>query len=84
MSEPNRTPERDPRRDPIAEDVLSRDGKEREVDEVYSVQREGIGRNSMKYLRVVYVGTGVCSPEMTLRSWRKWAATAQIIKRGDA
>ncbi len=72
--------ERDPRVDPVAGDVLSRKYQgqyfesrgysEREVDEV----EDGY---------VVYVGPDVCSPRIKLASWRKWAAIATVINRGD-
>ena len=74
--------ERDPRVDPMPGDVLTKNGKEREVDEVYTVKREGIARNAMKYLRVIYVGAEACSPEITLRAWRKWAANAEVVQAG--
>lgn len=77
--------ERDPRVDPRPGDVLrkkymgqyfeSRAYNERTVDEVY--QCEG---GTM----VVYVGPNVCTPEIKLSSWRKWAKDAKILKRGDA
>lgn len=67
---------RDPRVDPMPGDVLSkkyrgryfesRGYNERTVDEV------GGGR-------VIYVGDNVCAPEITLKSWRKWATTAKVV-----
>lgn len=67
--------ERDPRIDPIAGDVLQKEFRahgyrNREVDEVTPKT-------------VIYVGEDTCAPEISLRSWRKWAVNADIIKRGD-
>lgn len=81
---------RDPRINPRAGDVLRKKyaGRlfecrgyiEREVDEVYAIP----GKPSRcQHMRVIYVGDSVCTPEVTLPSWRKWARNAQVIKVSD-
>ena len=47
-------------------DVWEKNGKTREIDESLACS-------------VVYVGTDCCAPEIKVSSWRKWAATAQLI-----
>ena len=75
MPDLSQAPERDPRVTPVAGDVLSKPIREhawrqRQVDEVTPVG-------------VVYVGDDVCSPEITIRAWRRWAAGATVIKRAE-
>ena len=77
---------RDPRVDPRPGDVLSkkyqgrllevRERIEREVDEVFDTRTGN--------RRVVYFGDHGCSPDISINSWRKWAATARIVKVADA
>lgn len=74
---------RDPRKDPRIGDVLrkkyqgqyfeSRGYNEREVFDVLETS-DGT--------KVVYVAPGVCTPEVRLSSWRKWAKRATVIKTG--
>lgn len=80
------TEQRDPRVNPRPGDVLrkkyqgqyfeSRGYNERQVDEVYD-GADGTGR------RVIYVGSNVCTPEISIASWRKWAKTAKVIICAD-
>ena len=68
---------RDPRVDPRPGDVLSkRDGRDREVDEVYD---DCVMQPCPRNRRVVYTGDWCCYPEVDIRTWRRWAATAEVI-----
>lgn len=71
--------ERDPRRDPKVGDVLAKNGKDRKVTEIIGPIHKGYSVR----MRVEYVGTGVSSPDVTLRSWRSWAKDAEVTSRAD-
>lgn len=58
---------RDPKVDPMEGDILRKNHKEREVDEVTP--------NS-----VIYVVDDACSPEVSMTSWRRWAKRATVIR----
>ena len=72
--------ERDPKIDPVAGDVLKRDNRERRVIAIKEIGYEVFVR---------WNGPGICNPQRIgaapkLSNWRKWSATAEVIKRGDA
>lgn len=82
---------RDPRIDPIPGDVLekkyqgrlfeARGYMEREVDEVYD---DCVTQSCPRNRRVVYVGPDVCSPDISINAWRKWAKGAKVTKQAPA
>lgn len=51
----------------------SRAYSEREIDEVY----EGA-----QGTRIVYVGPDVCSVDIAVQSFRRWARAAELVQRG--
>jgi hypothetical protein len=78
------TTDRDPRVDPKPGDVLekkykgqSRGSNERTVDEVYD---DCVTQPCPRNRRVVYTGDNVCAPDIGIRSWRRWAAGATVIR----
>lgn len=78
MSEPNRTPERDPRRDPIEGDII-RHG------ETYGGHFHEVLERDPRLMSSDV--SSICDGEensWSLSQWRKWAATAQVIKLGPA
>ncbi len=84
------SPKRDPRRDPKPGDRLEKKYQgqyfescgynEREVDEVYD---DCVTQPCPKNRRVVYVGDNVCSPDISIRSWRAWAKNAKVLHAAD-
>lgn len=66
---------RDPRIDPKPGDILIKGPKEREVDYVYD---DCVTQPCPRNRRVVYVGQDICSRNISIRSWRKWAAGTKI------
>ncbi len=71
--------ERDPRVDPRPGDVL-----EKKYQGQYFESRGYIERQVFEVdgKRVTYVGPDVCSPTITLKSWRQWARKSKVLTKG--
>ena len=62
----------DPRVNPIAGDRVAKDGKERQVEDVW------YEAGKPRRLRVSFLGTGVTLPDESIRSWRRWAKDGEV------
>lgn len=79
--------ERDPKVDPIAGDVFRKPRKCRIVPEPTSVDYEVFQLTESRlgiYLRYVNGPDQGCCIRKHRNEFRKWAANAEVIKRGDA
>jgi len=72
------TPERDPRVNPIRNDVLTKTGRK-------NFQRRVVIGTSDERVRFHKWEDEemVCHCMTRLKVWRKWAATAEVVRRGD-
>lgn len=79
--------ERDPRTDPILHDVFRKPRECRIVPEPHFIDYEVVEITASRvgiYLRYLNGPDAGCSTRKHRNDFRKWAATAEIIRRGDA
>jgi hypothetical protein len=76
---------RDPRTDPRPGDVLLIGPQwQNERYEVVSTTTERIGYNRFLDTVIYRRGDGATEHMASFSDWREWAATAEVVRRGDA